>query len=392
MKSKRPDFRNTEIAFKSLDNKQLNKTKWLFSLMNKPWLVDIGSKIGITAIKLRLPFAKQILKETIYKQFCAGETLLECEQNISRLAKFGVQTILDYGAEGKETEEDFNFTMNNTLRSIDFAHDYSHIPIVSLKITGLARFALLEKVHAGVTLSPAEEIEFENVTKRMEAICYNGYQKKIAIYVDAEETWIQGAIDLLTYKMMQLYNKEYVTVYNTFQMYTTSALESLKVAHIIARQSGYFLGAKIVRGAYMEKERKRAAEMNYPSPIHVDKSGTDADYNAAITYCTEYIDEISVCCATHNEKSSYLFAELLSNHGIPANSHHVMFSQLYGMSDQITFNLAASGFNASKYVVYGPVRDVIPYLIRRAEENTAVAGDMSREYSIIAKEYKRRNK
>lgn len=392
MKSKRPDFTNTEIAFKSLDNKQLSKTKWLFSLMNKPWLVDIGSKIGITAIKLRLPFAKQILKETIYKQFCAGETLLECEQNISRLAKFGVQTILDYGAEGKETEEDFNFTMNNTLRSIDFAHDYSHIPIVSLKITGLARFALLEKIHAGVTLSPAEEIEFENVTKRMEAICYNGYQKKIAIYVDAEETWIQGAIDLLTYKMMQLYNKEYVTVYNTFQMYTTSALESLKVAHIIARQSGYFLGAKIVRGAYMEKERKRAAEMNYPSPIHVDKSGTDADYNAAITYCTEYIDEISVCCATHNEKSSYLFAELLSNHGIPANSHHVMFSQLYGMSDQITFNLAASGFNASKYVVYGPVRDVIPYLIRRAEENTAVAGDMSREYSIIAKEYKRRNK
>jgi len=386
------DFNNTEVAFRIKNDRQLGKMRWLYNMMNKPWLVNIGSKLGLAAIKVHLPGAETVLKSTIFEQFCGGETLLDCQPNIEALASMNVLTILDYGAEGKEDETDFNFTMNNTLRAIDFAHQNPNIPVVSTKITGLARFALLEKVHNEEPLNDSEDEEWNNVIKRIEAICYNGSQKDIQIYIDAEETWIQKAVDNLANKMMSLFNQQKAIVFNTFQMYRTDTLEMIRQSHQLARSGNYLLGAKLVRGAYMEKERERAAKLGYPSPIQPNKAGTDTNFDDGIKYCVENIEEISICCASHNMRSNYNFAQLLEDHQVRHNHPHVMFSQLFGMSDNLTFNLANAGFRSSKYMPYGPVRDVIPYLIRRAEENTAVSGDMSREYKVIDSEYQRRKK
>lgn len=385
------DFNNSEVAFKMRSNEELRQMNWLFKMMNKPWLVKWGSVAGLLAIRFKLPLVKRILKKTVYRQFCAGETLLESKSIIERMGQFNVKSILDYGAEGKETEADFNFTMNNTIRSIDFSEEVDNIPVVSIKITGLARFNLLEKVHKGETLTIAEQKEFEGVRKRLEAICYNGHIKNIQVYIDAEETWIQNAVDILAYSMMKLYNTKKAIVFNTYQLYTTNALESMKKGHQLAKQQGYIFGSKIVRGAYIDKERERAKKMGYPSPIQPDKASTDRDFNLAIKYAVENIEDISLCCATHNSDSCSYYAQLLTDAGIAANHEHVMFSQLYGMSDNLTFNLGHSGYNTSKYLPYGPVFDVVPYLIRRAQENTSVTGEMSREFEIIHREMKRRS-
>jgi proline dehydrogenase len=384
------DFNNSEIAFQMRSNDELKQMNWLFKMMNKPWLVNWGSRAGLLAIRLRLPFVKKVLKNTVYRQFCAGETLLDSKPVIERMGKYHVKSILDYGAEGKETEADFNFTMNNTIRSIDFSEEVDNIPVVSIKITGLARFNLLEKVHNGDSLTVAEQKEFEGVRKRLEAICYNGHQKNIQVYIDAEETWIQNAVDELAYGMMKLFNKEKAIVFNTYQLYTTTALASMKKGHELAQKEGYIFGSKIVRGAYIDKERERAAAMGYPSPIQPDKPATDRDFNLAIKYAVENIGTMSLCCATHNSDSCHYYAQLLDEAGISHQHPHVMFSQLYGMSDNLTFNLGNAGYNASKYLPYGPVFDVVPYLIRRAQENTSVTGEMSREFEIINTEIKRR--
>ncbi len=384
------DFSNTEIAFAGKNNDELKRTEWLFKMMNNRHLVSIGSKLGMLGTKIPLPFFETAVKSTIFKQFCGGTTLLESLPAIEHLEEQGVNSVLDYGAEAKESEDDFNRTMSENLRAIDFASTLASVPVISTKITGLARFGLLEKVSSSPNLTPEERSEFKNVLKRVDAICHHAAQQGMSVYIDAEETWIQPAIDFLANRMMKRYNKEKVAVFNTFQMYRTDRLSYLMESFDMAKKQGYLLGAKLVRGAYMEKERKRAEEMGYPSPIQPNKEATDHDYNLGIKFCIENFEGIAVCNASHNAESSLSMAALISQKNLPKHHHHLQFCQLYGMSDNITFNLAKAGYNVAKYMVYGQVKEVIPYLIRRTQENTSLTGDVSRELNLVMKEVKRR--
>lgn len=384
------DFSNTEVAFAAKSDKELRKAAWLFGLMNKHWLVGLGSKLGVAAIKLRLPFVESVVKSTIFEQFCGGTTLFETQQTISRLYDYKVLTILDYGAEAKETEDDFNKTMNETIRAIDFAAEHASVPVVSSKITGLARFELLEDISKDIPFTKASRQEYKYVLKRLDAICHMARLKGVGVFFDAEESWIQGAIDHLVNLMMRRYNTEKVVVYNTFQLYRKDRLQFLIDSFNQAEQTGYLLGAKLVRGAYMEKERDRAERLGYPSPIHDTKEATDDAYNTALRFCLDNYEKIASCNACHNVDSNLLQAELIARKGLPKDHPHLNFCQLYGMSDNITYNLANQGYNVAKYVPYGPVKEVVPYLIRRAQENSAVTGDMSREYQLVHKEVKRR--
>lgn len=384
------DFSNTEIAFAHLDNNALKKTAWLFRLMRKPWLVKYGSALGLWAVEKNMPLAETAVKITIFDQFVGGTTLLDCQSSIDKLASFGVYTVLDYGAEAKETEQDFNYTMNENLRAIDFASRSEYIPVVSTKVTGLGRFGLYERIQSAGTLTREELNEYRNVLKRIDAICYHASQKGVSIFIDAEESWIQDSIDHLVWLMMRRYNKERVVVYNTFQMYRKDRLSFLTESYDRARSEGFLLGAKLVRGAYMEKERLRAAEMGYDDPINPDKNATDDHYNTGMRFCIDHYEHIASCNGSHNADSALLQVELMNKKGIPHEHPHMMFSQLYGMSDIITFNLAASGFRVAKYMPYGQVHDVVPYLIRRAQENTSVTGDVTRELGQVMQEVKRR--
>ncbi len=384
------DFSDTATAFAHKNDEQLKKAAWLFGLMNKHWLVGLGSKVGLAAIRMRLPFVESIVKHTIFEQFCGGTTLLESTKTIDLLAAYKTFTILDYGAEAKETEEDFNHTMQETIRAIDFARHSDAVPVVSTKITGMASFDLLEALQRGEPFTPETRHAYKSVLKRMDAVCHIAADKGVGIFFDAEESWIQDSIDHLVTVMMRRYNREKVIVYNTFQLYRTDRLQFLFDSFDLAQKGGYLLGAKLVRGAYMDKERDRAEEYGYPSPIHATKAATDDAYNTAVRFCVDNYEQIGSCNASHNADSARLQAELIVSKGIARNHPHLNFCQLYGMSDNLTFNLAAAGFNVAKYVPYGHVREVVPYLIRRAQENSAVTGDMSREYQLVLKEMKRR--
>ncbi len=385
------DFSNTEIAFKNKSDQELKKAYQLFKMMNKSWFVNLGSKLGTLAVKWNLPFSKAIVKNTIFEQFCGGTTLLNSQPTIDKLAKYNVVSLLDYGAEGKTTEEAYNRTMNENIKALEFASTNPSIPVVTTKITGLARFELLEKISAGESLSVEEEKEYSNVLKRIDAICSSASKNNTSIFIDAEETWIQDSIDSITNLMMRRYNKDKVSVFNTFQMYRHDRLAFLKKSYEEANKQGYFLGAKLVRGAYMEKERARAAEMGYDSPINPSKQVTDEQFNQGIRFCVDHYETIALCNATHNLESSALLASLIQDKNLPKDHPHLNFCQLYGMSDNLTFNLATEGFNVGKYVVYGQVEEVVPYLVRRAQENASVTGDMSRELELYSEEIKRRS-
>jgi proline dehydrogenase len=384
------DFTNTEIAFSGKSDKELKKTAWLFRFMNKPALVKIGSKLGLFAIKFRIPFTESVVRNTIFPQFCGGETLLDCQKVIDKLYSFDTLTVLDYGAEGKSDEDELDTAMNETIRAIEMAASNNSVPVVSTKITGLVNNVILEKLHAKDVLTEGEKRQFQHLRERLEEICSKAAEHAISVFVDAEESWMQDPIDELVLSMMEQFNKEKAVVYNTYQLYNKEKLEHLKRDHHKCIAKGIIFGAKLVRGAYMDKERERAQRMGYESPIHHDKPATDRDYNDAVRYCIENIDTISSCCASHNAESNLFQARLISEKGIERHHPHVNFCQLYGMSDNLTFNLANAGYNAAKYLVYGPIRDVIPYLIRRTEENTSVTGDMSRELTLIEKELVRR--
>ena len=386
----RLDFSNTENAFSHKTDNGLKKMAWLFRMMNNPTLVKMGSPLALKSVAWGLPFAETVIKNTIFEQFCGGTTLLNSLGTIDNLGKSRTKTILDYGVEAKETEDEFNKTMNENIRAIEFASKSKEIPFVSIKITGLARFELLEKIQNNAPMTEDEKNEYFNASKRLDAICHSSRDKKISVLIDAEESWIQDSIDKMANIMMARYNKERAVVYNTFQMYRHDRLTFLKESFELAKQKDYFLGAKLVRGAYMEKERRRAEEKGYSTPINPDKIGTDKMYNDALVFCVANFEKIACINATHNAQSSMLLAELMDEMGIARDHTHFYFSQLLGMSDNITFNLAAAGFNVAKYLVYGTVHDVLPYLVRRAQENTSITGDMSRELGLIQKEVKRR--
>lgn len=384
-------FNNTEIAFSGKKNNDLRRSFWLFKMVSNPLFVNIGQVLTNFSIKTHLPI-KGIIKATIFKQFCGGETIQECDKTIKKLGNFHIGTILDYSVEGKETEHDFDACTSETIATITKAKNNTLIPFCVFKVTGIARLELLEKVTAKKNLTVDEQKEFERIEHRVDRICKAAHDTATPIFIDAEESWIQKAIDDLADKMMGLYNMEKPIVYNTFQMYCKDKLTYLKQSSEKAGQNNYYLGAKLVRGAYMEKERERAVEKNYPSPIHDNKENTDADYDAALLFCIENINRISVCAGTHNENSSMYLAQIMKEQNVEINNKHIYFSQLLGMSDHISFNLANAGYNVAKYVPYGPVNEVLPYLIRRAQENTSVKGQTGRELSLIIREKERRKK
>jgi proline dehydrogenase len=386
----KPSFENTEIAFRHSSNADLSRAYWLFRIINVNFLVKIGPPVTNFAIKIGLPI-KGLIKATIFKHFCGGETIAECDNTIKNLYSGGVGTILDYSIEGEDDEAVFDSTRDEIIRTIVRASKDKAIPLTVFKITGVGRFALLEKLDARLPLTPDEESEWQRVQSRVLAICDKAYKSNVPVMIDAEESWIQETIDLLALTMMTQFNTKQPIVYNTYQMYRHDKLASILNDHEIAKGEGFILGAKIVRGAYMEKERKRALEMGYDSPIQPDKKSTDLDYDSALDYCTSHINEIAFIAGTHNEESCRLLAELLDNKGIDHKHPHVYFSQLLGMSDNLSFNLADAQYNVAKYVPYGPIKAVLPYLFRRAQENTAIAGQMSRELSLIVKERARRN-
>lgn len=384
-------FNNTEIAFSGKSNKDLSRSYWLFKMVANPAFVNVGKSLTNFAISIHFPI-KGMIKATIFKQFCGGEDIEECDKTIKELGRFGIGTILDYSVEGKETENDFDACAEETMATVAKAKNDTHIPFCVFKVTGLARFDLLEKVSAAQQLTVQEQQEFERVQNRVNRICKTAHDAGIPIFIDAEESWIQQAIDNLANLMMSLYNKQKAIVYNTYQLYRKDRLSYLKHSFELAQKGGYHLGAKLVRGAYMEKERARATEKGYPSPIQDTKENTDKDYNAALLFCIENTAQIAICAGTHNENSSMYLAQLLKEKSIAPNDKHIYFSQLLGMSDHISYNLANAGFNVAKYVPYGPVNEVLPYLIRRAQENTSVKGQTSRELNLIIKEKERRKK
>lgn len=384
-------FDNTEKAFISKNDADLIRSYRLFKIIGNPTIVKLGGLFTPLALSLRLPI-KNLIKNTIYKQFVGGETIEECDATIKELAKYNIGTILDYSVEGKESETDFDACLEETIETINRAKNDGSIPFCVFKVTGLARIALLEKVSAKQTLSQEEQVEWDKVKRRVGAICKQAYLYDKPVFFDAEESWIQEAVDGLANENKEKYNKEKAIIYNTYQLYRHDRFVYLEQCIKHAKDNNYHIGAKLVRGAYMEKERKRAKEMGYPSPIQPDKKGSDADYNLALELCVKNIHHVSICAGTHNEQSSMLLVDLMQKNNIQPADKRVYFAQLLGMSDHISYNLSLTGYNVAKYVPYGPVKEVLPYLLRRAQENTSVKGQTGRELSLIIKEKKRRKK
>ncbi len=353
-------------------------------------MVKIGKWSTNNALKIGLPI-KRLIKKTIFSQFCGGETIDECLTTIDFLGKYNVGTILDYSIEGKTSVEDFNATVAEIKATIVAGKNNPNIPFAVFKVTGISRFAILEKANnASAVLSPDEREELAQTIERVDAICSTAHANNVPVFIDAEESWIQDTIDRITLDMMRKYNKERAIVYNTLQMYRHDRLAFLKGEIDIARTELFHYGVKLVRGAYMEKERYRANEMGYPSPIQPTKEASDRDFNQALEVVVSSIETMALCAGSHNEQSALILADLLKKYGIESTDKRVYFAQLLGMSDHISFNLAHAGFNVAKYVPYGPVKEVMPYLLRRADENTSVAGQTSRELSLIIREKKRR--
>jgi len=385
-----PDLGDTRTAFAAKSDRDLWQAYWLFRIIGTPILTRIGSNLSKFALWLHLP-VKGLIKATIFKQFCGGEDIEECMSTASRLSQSGVGTILDHSVEGQDEEAELDATVQETLRSIEVSKQRSDVPFCVFKPTGISRTELLEIVSKGKGMSAAEEAEWRRVEKRMETLCAASHAAGARLLVDAEETWLQPAIDGLVEHMMERYNREAAVVFNTVQLYRHDRLAFMKASHDKARSGGYRLGLKLVRGAYMEKERARAEEEGYVSPIHADKAAADRDYDAALLYCADHLDIIELCVGTHNEKSTLLMAELMQQRSIARGDQRIWFAQLLGMSDNISFNMAAAGYNVAKYVPYGPVREVLPYLIRRANENTSARGQTGRELGLIGAERKRRS-
>ena len=382
-------FNNTKIAFTYRSDKDLKLGSFLFRSMNSPLITRVGIAATRFSIKAKLPI-RNLIKKTIFKQFCGGESMQEAAKTADVIGRYNVNVILDYGVEGKENEAEFDKATNEFIKAIKFAATKKNIPFVSLKVTGFARFSLLEKINNHEYLSENETAEWQRVYHRIEKVCRSAYENNIMILIDAEETWIVEPVNDLTEKMMEQFNKQRALIFNTYQLYGRGTLDFLKESCQKATSLGYILGAKLVRGAYMEKERARAIAKGYPDPIQPDKESTDRDYDDAVIFCMQNLGKLSLFIGTHNEKSCMEAVRYMEKYSIAPGNPNVYFSQLYGMGDNISFNLAHEGYNVSKYLPYGPVQDVLPYLMRRAEENTSVAGQTSRELELINKEIKRR--
>jgi proline dehydrogenase len=382
-------FNDTEVAFALKSDTELDRAYFLFKMIANEPLVRIGTAVTNFALKAHLP-VDGLIRATVFDHFCGGVNEVDCLSVVDKLYTKGVSSVLDYSVEGKEEEVQFDAALEMTLKTVEFAKERQAIPFAVFKPTGLGRLDLYEKVGAKETLSAAEEMEWQKVKDRFELICKTAHQKDVALLIDAEESWMQDAADDLVEDMMRKFNKEKVIVFNTLQLYRWDRMDYLKKLHERAKSSGFFIGMKLVRGAYMEKENARAEEKGYSTPICASKQATDDNYNTAVDYMMKHIDHMAIFAGTHNEESSYKLMEMQQANGIAKDDKRIWYGQLYGMSDNISYNLASHGYNVAKYLPFGPVRDVMPYLIRRAEENTSVAGQTSRELNLLKTERDRR--
>ena len=395
-------FDDAKTAYASKSDKQLKNARFIFESMTKPWLVRLGLRLTPLALKFGLP-VKGIIRKTIFSQFVGGETLEDTSAVVEKLAKFNVKVILDYGVEGKQGEKEFDHAADEFIRVIDYAATQPNIPYMSIKLTGLARFGLLEKVNniavyddivrgkiAFDKLDESEKAEWKRVVARLTKICSAAAKCNVGVLIDAEESWIQHAEDALATMMMMRFNTQKPVIFNTAQLYRHDRLQYIKDFCSFAKENNFIPAMKLVRGAYMEKERARAEEMNYPSPINATKTDTDNDFNTAVSFCLSPENNMHIVIGSHNEYSNLLATQIMEKMGLQLNNRRIYLSQLYGMSDNITFNLAKAGCNASKYVPFGPISDVIPYLMRRAQENSSVSSQTRRELQLIEKELKRR--
>lgn len=382
-------FNNTEKAFSLKSNSELKRAHFLFQMIGKPSLVKIGTALTNFSLKFNLP-VEGIIRKTVFDHFCGGISEQDCLKVVANMHTKGVSSVLDYSVEGKEEEEQFDACLKMTLKTIDFARENKAIPFAVFKPTGLGKIDLYEKVGAALALNSSEQNEWNRVVVRFEKICQYAYDNDVQILIDAEETWMQNAADDLVEKMMEKFNTKKALIFNTLQLYRWDRVPYLKALHNRAKEKGFYIGMKLVRGAYMEKEAERAQEKGYKNPICESKQATDDNFNTALNYMLDNINEMSVFAGTHNEESSYLLMNLLAEKGISKNDSRIWFGQLYGMSDNISYNLADNEYNVAKYLPFGPVKDVMPYLIRRAEENTSVAGQTGRELTLIISEINRR--
>lgn len=382
-------FNNTEVAFALKSDTELDRAYFLFKMIANEPLVRIGTAVTNFALKAHLP-VDGLIRATVFDHFCGGVNEMDCLSVVDKMYTKGVSSVLDYSVEGKEEEAQFDAALQMTLKTVEFAKERQAIPFAVFKPTGLGRLDLYTKVGEKQPLSEAEQAEWNKVKERFEIICNTAHSKDVALLIDAEESWMQDAADDLVEDMMRKYNKEKVIVFNTLQMYRWDRMDYLKALHERAKADGFYIGMKLVRGAYMEKEHKRAEENGYPTPICASKQATDDNYNTAVDYMMQHIDKMAIFAGTHNEESSYKLMDMLKNNNIEIKDQRIWFGQLYGMSDNISYNLASHGYNVAKYLPFGPVRDVMPYLIRRAEENTSVAGQTSRELNLLKAERERR--
>lgn len=384
-------FDDTKTAFAYQPDRALRKARWIFTAMGYGWMVRLGSLVAPWALRLHLPI-RGLIKKTVFPLFCGGETLQQAGATAHRLAAYGVGAILDYGVEGAADDASYARATREFIRTVDYAASQPSIPFISLKVTGFADFSLLEKIHRGDPLSPDEAAAFQRVRERIYEICERASRTDTGVLIDAEQSWIQGPVDLLAEEMMHQFNQTTPVVFNTYQLYLRDRKRSLELAWEQARAGGWLLGVKLVRGAYLEKEKARAEALGFPPPIQPSKQATDEAYDAALRFCIDHMESgLAVFIGTHNEVSCMLGARLLHDKGLPHDHPHVHFSQLFGMSDHITFNLAKAGYRVSKYLPYGPVSDVLPYLIRRAQENSSISGQLGRELRLIHEEVRRRN-
>lgn len=382
-------FDNTEIAFALKSDSELERAYYLFKMISIEPLVKIGAVATNLAIKAHLPI-EGLIRSTVFDHFCGGVNEADCLPVIDRMYEKGVSSVLDFSVEGKANDKEFDSAMNTTLKIMDFAKEKDAMPIAVFKPTGFGRLKLFEKVGKGATLTQKEQEEWQKVVNRYDTVCKRGKQNDIAVLIDAEETWMQDASDALVTQMMEKYNTEKPIVFNTLQMYRIDRLDFMKAEHKRAKEKGYYIGYKLVRGAYLEKENERAKDKGYESPMCTSKEATDINFNLAVAYMLDHIEDMSLFSGSHNEESSYIMMRLMEEKGLKNNDERIWFGQLYGMSDHISFNLAHRGYNVAKYIPFGPVRDVMPYLIRRAEENTSVAGQTGRELALLSKEKQRR--
>lgn len=382
-------FNNTQVAFSLKSDTELDRAYFLFKMIANQPLVRIGAAVTNFALNVNLP-VEGLIRATVFDHFCGGINENDCLPVVDKMYTKGVSSVLDYSVEGKEEEEQFDNALKMTLKTIEFAKERQAIPFAVFKPTGLGRFALYEKVGEKQPLTPKEQAEWDRVIARLDLVCSEGHKKDVGLLIDAEESWMQDAADDLALEMMRKYNKEKAIVFNTLQMYRWDRLDYLRKLHKQAKEEGFFIGIKIVRGAYLEKENTRAVEKGYLSPICSTKEATDVNYDAAVSYMVDHLETMSIFAGTHNEESTYFLMKLMKEKGFKPNDERIWFGQLYGMSDNISYNLAEQSYNVAKYLPFGPVKDVMPYLIRRAEENTSVAGQTSRELSLIKAERKRR--